>query len=158
MRDATRRRKRAPVTRSSTRCADRTPGDVPPDFVEALFGGVSAEDLGAVRRPALSPLRRAAPTRICSAPRRRGPEDIRLTDMRAEIGGRDADITVLEVVNDNMPFLLDSTLAELTERGYEPLRGASHPGRGARRRAARLVALRRRGAAAARSRARGARA
>jgi glutamate dehydrogenase len=35
-------------------------------------------------------------------------------------GDRPREITVLEVVNDNMPFLLDSTLAELAEHGYEP--------------------------------------
>ena len=35
-------------------------------------------------------------------------------------------MTVLEVVNENMPFLLDSTLAEIVDEGYEPLLVA-HP-------------------------------
>ena len=35
-------------------------------------------------------------------------------------------MTVLEVINDNMPFLLDSTLAEIVDQGYEPILVA-HP-------------------------------
>ena len=48
--------------------------------------------------------------------------------------------TVVQVVNDDMPFLLDSTLSELTDQGYEPhLRRPSDPRREARRTRVKLV-------------------
>ena len=65
-----------------------------------------------------------------SAPR--GPHaeaDLRLRDVAAEgagPGGRTRDLTILEVINDNRPFLLDSTLAELANHGLTPLLVA-HP-------------------------------
>src|SRR5215207_9731627 len=61
-----------------------------------------------------------------SAPRRNDGADLRLIDREVERGGGRRDITAIEVVNENMPFLLDSTLAELVEQGYEP-RLVAHP-------------------------------
>src|SRR3712207_3940572 len=52
--------------------------------------------------------------------------DVRLVDLEIERKGRRREVTVLEVVNDNMPFLLDSTLAEIVDQGYEPVLVA-HP-------------------------------
>ena len=60
------------------------------------------------------------------APRTPDGADIRLFDFEIEREGRRQDVTVLEIVNDNMPFLLDSTLAEIVDEGYEPLLVA-HP-------------------------------
>ena len=45
--------------------------------------------------------------RASQAARRTGAPDLRLYDLELERFGRARDVTVLEVVNDNMPFLLD---------------------------------------------------
>ncbi len=97
---------------------------VPPIFVPVLFGRVPAEDLAPYSSSALADLAAAAYEHLRS-PRRQGA-DIRLLDLEVEREGRARDVTVLEVVNDNMPFLLDSTLAEIVDEGYEPLLVA-HP-------------------------------
>src|SRR6476661_2383130 len=97
---------------------------VPPAFVPVLFGRVPAEDLSPYSSSALADLAAAAYGHLGS-PRLKGA-DIRLLDLEVERGGRARDVTVLQVVNDNMPFLLDSTLAEIVDEGYEPLLVA-HP-------------------------------
>ena len=128
---------------------------VPPDFVEALFGRVAMEDLSQYDAPTLARFAVASFAHLQS--RAPGHEDIRLTDMTVPIGDRMHDITVLEIINDNMPFLLDSTLADLTERGLE-IRFVTHPILAVERdlRQARCVSRARRWAA--RRRGRGARA
>jgi glutamate dehydrogenase len=97
--------------------------DAPEDgaaFQNLLFGRVDAQDLALCPADARRLLAEAA-WRHLAAPRpgeRRQP-DLRLTDH--DIAGHPGrEITVLEVVNDNMPFLLDSTLAELAEQGLAP--------------------------------------
>jgi len=92
---------------------------IPPTFVRDLYGRVPQEDLAAYAPAALADLAAAAYEHL-KAPRIGGGEDVRLIDLEIEREGRRRDVTVLEVVNDNMPFLLDSTLAELVDQGYEP--------------------------------------
>ena len=55
-----------------------------------------------------------------------GSPDLRLVDVEIERGERRREVTIIEVVNDNMPFLLDSTLAEILDQGYEP-KLVAHP-------------------------------
>src|SRR4051794_1438142 len=98
---------------------------VPPSFVRDLFGRVPREDLATYSAQALADLAIAAYDHL-QAPRAVGAPDLRLVDIDVERNGRRREVTVLEVVNDNMPFLLDSTLAELGEQGHEPLLVA-HP-------------------------------
>jgi glutamate dehydrogenase len=52
--------------------------------------------------------------------------DIRLVDTEAVIDGAKRELTLLEVLNDDMPFLLDSTLAALGEQGFA-VRFVVHP-------------------------------
>ncbi|SCY19661.1 NAD-glutamate dehydrogenase [Microvirga guangxiensis] len=92
---------------------------IPPTFVRDLYGRVPPEDLAAYSPAALAELAAAAYEHLKS-PRIGGGEDIRLIDLEIEREGRRREVTVLEIVNDNMPFLLDSTLAELVDQGYEP--------------------------------------
>ncbi|WP_243370064.1 NAD-glutamate dehydrogenase [Microvirga solisilvae] len=92
---------------------------IPPTFVRDLYGRVPPEDLAAYSPSALAELAAAAYEHL-KAPRAGGGEDVRLIDLEIEREGRRRDVTVLEIVNDNMPFLLDSTLAELVDQGYEP--------------------------------------
>ena len=87
----------------------------PADFADLLFGHVDPQDLAAVPPPARAALADIAWQHL-AAPRPPGHADIRLVDHALD--GRE--ITVLQVVNDNKPFLLDSTLAELAEQGLEP--------------------------------------
>src|ERR1051326_3271118 len=98
--------------------------DVPATFVQDLFGRVPPEDLAPYTPRTLAGLAAAAYEHL-KAPRS-GGADIRLVDLEVEHEGRRKDVTVLEVVNDNMPFLLDSTLAEIVDEGYEPILVA-HP-------------------------------
>jgi glutamate dehydrogenase len=98
---------------------------VPPTFVRDLFGRVPTEDLAAYSAEALAQLATSAYQHL-KAPRPEGMPDLRLVDLEIERAGRRREITRLEVVNDNMPFLLDSTLAEIVDQGYEPVLVA-HP-------------------------------
>ncbi len=98
----------------------------PPGFVRDLFGRVPPEDLTPYAPAALADLALAARAHLATP---RGPgasADIRLHDIAVERDGRRRDITVVEAVNADRPFLLDSTLAELIELGYEP-RLVAHP-------------------------------
>lgn len=97
----------------------------PPDFVEALFGRVPPEDLLAYSTETLADLAARAYEHL-RAPRTEGAPDLRLLDLEIERKGRAREVTIVEVVNDNMPFLLDSTLAEIVDQGYEP-KLVAHP-------------------------------
>ncbi|MCJ2090659.1 NAD-glutamate dehydrogenase [Methylobacterium sp. E-005] len=92
----------------------------PGGFVRDLFGRVTPEDLAPYSADALADL--AARARAFLAePRRPGdPARMRLSEAELVRDGRRREVTILEVINDNRPFLLDSTLAELTERGLSP--------------------------------------
>ncbi|MFK8249946.1 NAD-glutamate dehydrogenase [Ancylobacter terrae] len=91
-----------------------TDDDVPNDFASRLFAGAVAEDvrlygpheLAALARQSFRHLQQRAP----------GRPDIAVTSPEAAGGERLQAISVIEVVNDDMPFLLDSVMAELTER------------------------------------------
>ena len=98
---------------------------IPPTFLRDLFGRVPPEDLAPYSPQTLADLAAEAFEHL-KAPRTPDGADIRLFDLEIEREGRRQDVTVLEIVNDNMPFLLDSTLAEIVDEGYEPLLVA-HP-------------------------------
>jgi glutamate dehydrogenase len=106
---------------------DTTPLDVaigslsdttPAEFAETLVRRSAREDRARYAAADLEQLAAAALDHMAK-PRTGGP-DIRLSDYEFVTDGRVAEITVLEVVNDDMPFLLDSTLAELEAQGLEP--------------------------------------
>ncbi|MCB8819064.1 NAD-glutamate dehydrogenase [Microvirga rosea] len=99
--------------------------DVPPTFLHVLFGRVPPEDLASYSPQALAELAVEAYEHL-KDPRPETGADVRLIDLEVEREGRRRDVTILEIVNDNMPFLLDSALADLVDEGYEPLLVA-HP-------------------------------
>jgi glutamate dehydrogenase len=109
---------------SSAPVGDAGGAPVPEDFTDLVFGRCDPEDVAALDRDTLERLARDAFGHL-ARPRRRLDFDIRLTDARTS-GPRPREITVLEVVNDNMPFLLDSTLAEINEHGHT-IRLVAHP-------------------------------
>lgn len=92
----------------------------PGGFVRDLFGRVTPEDLAPYDASVLADLA-ARGRAFLSEPRRPGdPARMRLSDRELVRDGRPRETTVLEVINDNRRFLLDSTLAELTEQGLAP--------------------------------------
>ncbi|MFJ5368011.1 NAD-glutamate dehydrogenase [Bosea sp. CER48] len=98
---------------------------MPAEFPRLLFGRSVAEDLEALPPEMLARAAAAAYEHLAEA---RRPESINLRFRDDEVGQgeRQRQVTILEVVNDNKPFLLDSTLAELQDQGYEP-RLVAHP-------------------------------
>ncbi len=101
------------------------PGEGATPFASLLYGRVAAEDLA---RHAEDDLARYAAHSLESLAAARAPGACRivLRDERMTGEGARREFTVVEIVNDNMPFLLDSALAELAEQGVEPLLVA-HP-------------------------------
>ncbi len=103
----------------------------PPDFAERLFGRVAPEDLLVYSARDLARLVQDAWALL--AERQPGTPKIRL---QAPPGGdRLADIAVLEIINDDKPFLLNSTMGELAALGVA-VRLVAHPVMGVRRDAA----------------------
>ncbi|HRJ69448.1 MAG TPA: NAD-glutamate dehydrogenase, partial [Beijerinckiaceae bacterium] len=90
-------------------------------FESLLFGRVVSEDLVACPPDSLSAIAASAFDRFVR--RRPGEVDVRLVDVTLADGRA---ITIVETVNDDMPFLLDSTLAELGERGLD-IHLVAHP-------------------------------
>ncbi len=87
----------------------------PAGFIEILFGRADNEDLARYTLQDLHQLAESA-YRHLAEPRQAGRPDIRLIDHSAAGSPGPREFTVLEVINDDMPFLLDSTLAELVEQ------------------------------------------
>src|SRR3954466_3667580 len=102
----------------------RGPGMPTEAFEMLLFGRVPAEDIASYPAELQSHLGRQTFAHL--ERRRPGQADVILTDFQLELPGRSRELTLLEAVNDDRPFLLDSTLAELTARGLEP-RLVAHP-------------------------------
>ncbi|MDQ0510442.1 NAD-glutamate dehydrogenase [Ancylobacter amanitiformis] len=94
-----------------------TDGDVPTQFASRLFGRAVAEDVRLYTSHELAALALAAHDHL----RRRAPggkADIRVEAPSAAADGqRLTKVTVVEIVNDDMPFLLDSVMAALNARG-----------------------------------------
>ncbi|WP_375456829.1 NAD-glutamate dehydrogenase [uncultured Methylobacterium sp.] len=92
----------------------------PGGFVRDLFGRVPPEDLAAYPAEALADLAIAARGHLAEPRAPGAPSGLRLADVGIAGAGRMRELTVVEVVNDNRPYLLDSTLAELTGQGLTP--------------------------------------
>jgi len=90
------------------------PGKTPRAFAELLFDHTNIEDLVNYDAASLAFLAEQAWEHVqrCTA----GSADIRVINPMMPDG---REISVLEVLNDNMPFLFDSTMAELAEQGIE---------------------------------------
>ena len=117
--------------------ADRVLQDLavgaPADFATQLFARAAPEDLVALRAGRTRRDRRrhlALSRRTHGGTRRSGSHAAPAT-----FGPRLKHVSIIELVNDDMPFLVDSVMAELAERGHRrPSRRASAVCRRARRR------------------------
>src|SRR5215207_1748413 len=99
--------------------------DMPAGFAAGLFSRAAPEDLTAYEARELAALAEEAWAFLFD--RKPGVPKIRLESPDGPIGAeRIKAVSVLEIVNDDMPFLLDSVLAELNERGLE-VRLVVHP-------------------------------
>ena len=96
----------------------REPG-VPEDFLEDFFGQALPEDLERYQPQELAAI--ADDSWAFFAQRTPGVPKLRLTAADTAPG-----ISVLDIVNDDMPFLLDSVVGELSERGLD-IRLLVHP-------------------------------
>ena len=92
-------------------------------FETLLFSRTDPEDLARLDAQSRAEIAAAALSTL-SAPRARGKARIALQDV--VIGGGRDKLTIVEAINDNMPFLLDSTLGEIAEQGLN-LRLVAHP-------------------------------
>jgi glutamate dehydrogenase len=93
-------------------------------FVALLFGRAAPEDLVSYDKNELAALARDAWAFLSA--RKPGAPKIRIVSPPATAGDRLSSISVIEVVNDDMPFLVDSVMGELTERGLD-IRLVAHP-------------------------------
>ncbi len=92
----------------------------PGGFVRDLLGRVPPEDLTPYSPEALAEIAGRARDFLATP---RSPGDaarLRMSDLSLKREGRMRDLTVIDIVNDNRPFLLDSTLAALTAQGLTP--------------------------------------
>ncbi|MBR1326873.1 NAD-glutamate dehydrogenase [Bradyrhizobium ottawaense] len=89
-------------------------GKTPRAFAEVLFNHTTIEDLANYDAASLAFLADQAWEHVQR--RTAGSADIRVINPMMPDG---REISVLEVLNDNMPFLFDSTMAELAEQGIE---------------------------------------
>ncbi|MBX9778289.1 MAG: NAD-glutamate dehydrogenase, partial [Xanthobacteraceae bacterium] len=96
---------------------------VPSDFVGGLFGRVAPEDLIRYDGRDIAALGESAWAFL--AERSPGQPKLRVTTL-AGAGELLRQTSVIEIVNDDMPFLLDSVMGELAERGIEA-RLVAHP-------------------------------
>ncbi len=93
--------------------------DIPPDFLREMFGRAVPDDLERYQPEELAGLAEHAWSFLLE--RKPGTPKIAF----APAGATPA-IAVLEILNDNMPFLVDSVVGELSERGAD-IRLLVHP-------------------------------
>jgi glutamate dehydrogenase len=93
--------------------------DVPPDFVAELFGHAVPEDFARYRPEELVGI--AEQSWALLQERKSGAPKIRFEPAAAKPG-----VAVLEMINDDMPFLVDSIVGEISERDLD-IRLLVHP-------------------------------
>jgi glutamate dehydrogenase len=93
--------------------------DIPRDFLAAVYGYAAPDDLARYRAEELAAIAEQSWTFL--ATREAGAPHIRFEPAPATPG-----VAVLDIVNDDMPFLVDSVLGELNERGLD-IRLLVHP-------------------------------
>jgi glutamate dehydrogenase len=98
--------------------AKRRP-DIPADFIAELFGLAVPEDLERYGAEELAAI--AAQSWLLLAERTAGVPKLRFDPMALKPG-----VSVLEIVNDDMPFLVDSVIGEINQRGLD-IRLLVHP-------------------------------
>ncbi|MGL4324712.1 MAG: NAD-glutamate dehydrogenase [Beijerinckiaceae bacterium] len=113
--------RKAKPSRAVASDAPRLKKNAAPDsFQSVFFSRAAAEDIQTIDSSMRVALASIAYAHLLQA-HTSAQTDIALTPVSGLVSGRLRDFTVITILNDNMPFLLDSTLAEIAERGLEPL-------------------------------------
>ena len=100
-------------------------GDVPENFAAQMFARAAPEDLARYQPHEIAAL--AEEAWLFLKARNPGTAKVRMESRSGPIGSeRIRAISIVEIVNDNMPFLLDSIMGELTEQGLD-VRLVVHP-------------------------------
>ncbi|HZR89631.1 MAG TPA: NAD-glutamate dehydrogenase domain-containing protein, partial [Bradyrhizobium sp.] len=99
--------------------------DIPPSFTAGLFAGVAPEDVLRYDAEDLAKLAESAWSFFSD--RKPGAPKIRIEPYQGQTPReRSIPVCVLDIVNDDMPFLVDSVLGELSEHGVD-VRMVAHP-------------------------------
>ena len=100
-------------------------GDLPESFPPLLYAGVSPEDLVRYEPRELADL--AEQAWLFLGQRKLGAPKMRFESRAGPIGAeRVKSVSIIEIINTDMPFLLDSVMGELTEQGLD-VRLVLHP-------------------------------
>ena len=91
--------------------------DLPPDFVKQVFAGAAPEDL--VHYSALEIAEITEGTWRFLGERRPQTPKIRVGTPQSTSRRRLDNVSIVEILNDDMPFLVDSIMAQLTEQGFD---------------------------------------
>ncbi len=103
--------------------AKRNPG-IPAEFAAGLFGLGVPEDLARCTAQELAGIAEDAWSFL--AERKAGTPKFRFEPSRVSPAGVSGGISILEIVNDDMPFLVDSVIGEINQRGLD-IRLFLHP-------------------------------
>ena len=134
-------RRKALPARQSSRRVQRWPGggrDIPNTFVAQLYGRSVPEDVVRYGADDIATLAEHAYDFI--AERAPGAPKIRCETLPLAASGDRKSISVIEIVNDDMPFLVDSVMGEIADRRLD-VRLVAHPMFGVRRNGNKLIAL-----------------
>jgi glutamate dehydrogenase len=112
--------------------------DMPASFVAQLFGRVVPEDVARYTPEDLARLAEHAFDFLVERPP--GEPKIRCTTVPLQGAADRKAVSVVEVVNDDMPFLLDSVMGELADRRLD-VRLVAHPVLGVKRDNGKLTAI-----------------
>jgi glutamate dehydrogenase len=100
-------------------------GDMPESFAPLMYAGASPEDLVRYEPRELAEMAEAA--WLFLQERKPGASKIRFESRPGPTGAeRVKSVSIIELINNDMPFLLDSVMAELTEQGLD-VRLVLHP-------------------------------
>jgi glutamate dehydrogenase len=112
--------------------------DIPAMFIAQLYGRAVPEDVVRYGVDDLAALAERAYDFI--AERTPGAPKIRCETVPLAASGDRKTVTVIEIVNDDMPFLVDSVMGEIADRRLD-VRLVAHPMFGVKRKGSKLIAL-----------------
>jgi glutamate dehydrogenase len=116
----------------------RSRNDIPASFVAQLYARAVPEDVARYAAADLADLADRAYEFLRE--RQPGATKIRCETVRLKASDERKSISVIEIVNDDMPFLVDSVMGEVADRRLD-VRLVAHPVFGVRRDGGKLVAL-----------------
>jgi glutamate dehydrogenase len=112
--------------------------DIPASFVAQLYARAVPEDVVRYGADDLAAFAERAYDFI--AERAPGTPKVRCDNVQLTASGERKSVSVIEIINDDMPFLVDSVMGEVADRRLN-VRLVSHPVFGVRREAGKLVGL-----------------